>query len=88
MSGRDLAQGTRTTLADFTPAGSGYADGVRVGTRDLDNDGRADLLLGSGEDSGNRVTGYNGRDLTPTGVPPLALDFTVYAGYTGGLYVG
>jgi hypothetical protein len=88
LSGRDLQAGVRTTLVDFTPTGPGYADGVRVGTRDLDGDGRADLLLGSGEQSGSRVTGYLGKDLTPTGVPPLALDLTAYAGYTGGVYVG
>jgi hypothetical protein len=87
LSGRDLAQGARTTLVDFTPAGAGYGNGVRVGTRDLDGDGRADLLLGSGEDSGNRVLGYLGKDLTPSG-GSVALDLTVYAGYTGGLYIG
>jgi hypothetical protein len=87
LSGRDLAQGSRTTLVDFTPAGSGYGNGVRVGARDLDGDGHTDLLLGSGEGSGNRVLGYLGTDLTPTG-GPVALDLTVYAGYTGGLNVG
>jgi hypothetical protein len=89
LSGKDLVlAGARTTLVDVTPVGPGYDNGVRVGLRDLDGDGRDDLLLGSGPESGNRVVGYNGRDLTPTGLPPLALDFTVYAGFTGGLYVG
>ncbi len=89
LSGRDLVKsGTRTTLVDFTPAGSGYANGIRAAADDLDGDGRADLLLASGEGSGNRVTAYNGRDLTPAGVPALAMDFTVYSGYTGGLYIG
>ncbi|HVK17820.1 MAG TPA: VCBS repeat-containing protein, partial [Fimbriiglobus sp.] len=88
LSGQDLARsGTRTTLVDFTPAGSGYENGVRVGLHDLDGDGQADLLLGSGSGSGGRVTGYLGKDLSTTG-PSIALDLTVYAGYTGGLYVG
>ena len=88
LSGQDLVRsGVRTTLVDFAPAGSGYENGVRVAVRDLDGDGRDDLLLGSGSGSGGRVTGYLGKDLTTTGLP-MALDFTVYAGYTGGLYVG
>jgi hypothetical protein len=88
LSGRELVQtGARTALADFAPVGSGYANGVRVGVSDLDGDGRADLLTGSGPESGNRMTAYLAKDLTPTGAP-LALDLTVYAGYTGGLYVG
>jgi len=89
LSGSDLVQtGTRTTLADFSPAGTGYANGVRVAARDLDGDGRADLLAASGAPSGHRVKAYNARNLTPIGLPPTFLDFTVYANYSGGLYIG
>jgi len=89
LSGRDLVQtGARTTLADFTPTGAGFANGVRVALRDLDGDGRADLLAGSGSGSGSWVTAYLDRNLTPTGSPPVSLDFTAYAGFTGGDFVG
>ena len=89
LSGRDLVQtGAQTTLADFSPAGSGYGNGVRVAVRDLDGDGRTDLLAGSGSKSGNRVTAYNGPNLSPIGLPPVSLDFTVFVGYSGGLYIG
>ena len=82
-----MQTGTRTTLADFTPVGPGYANGVRVAVRDLDGDGRADVLAGSGTGAGNRVTAYEW-DLLSAGLPPLSLDLAVYPGYTGGLQLG
>ncbi len=89
LSGRDLRAGTRTTLADFTASGTDYANGVRVALRELDGDGRADLLVGSCGGAGSEVRSYLGRDFTPTGgEPPLAFDFAAYAGFTGGVFVG
>jgi hypothetical protein len=45
-------------------------------------------VVGSGEGDGSHVTAYLGKDLTPSGTPPVAFEFDAIAGFTGGVFVG
>jgi len=89
LSGQALVQSNlRKTLADFAPSGNAYGFGVRVAVRDWDGDGIADILTGAGKGRGSKVRVYLGKTLTPIGMPPIALDFDAYPGFTGGVFVG
>lgn len=82
FSGKALAQtNTRTRIADFSFAGQ---SAVRVGTRDVDGDGTADILAASGE----LVTAYRGGSLPPSGPPPVAFAFDPDPAASGGVWVG
>ncbi len=88
LSGKDLVAGRRTQLANFfagDPAGRG---GVRVAGKDLDADGFADIVAGSGEGSGSHVTAYIGAQTRPDGIPPTKLSFDAFPGFDGGVFVG
>ena len=61
-------------------------NGVRVAVKNLDNDARADLVVGSGATT--RVTAYLGKTLTVGGTPPAALDFDAFPTLQGGVFVG
>src|SRR5207302_4434666 len=67
LSGADLARQNPTPalLADFAVAGFDPAGGLRVGTTDLDGDGRADVAVGSGAGQPASVKVYLGKDLVP-----------------------
>ena len=48
----------------------------------------ADIVAGSGESSGSRVTAYDGAQTRPDGTPPAKLDFDVFPGFNYGVFVG
>ena len=86
LSGRDLTQsrgGTQTVVANFFAGDATSRGGVRLAAKDLDGDGRADLVAGSAAAAG-RVTAFAGKSLAGTPTELLAFD----AGGTGGVYVG
>jgi hypothetical protein len=60
--------------------------GVRTTVKDLDGDGRAEVVTGSGIGGGSRVTIYHrapgSRDLS------VLQEFDAYDNYTGGIFVG
>ncbi len=76
-------------LASFTPAGKTTPNGIRVAAKDVNGDGKADLLTGSGVNAPGRVRVYLGSALTATGVPPV---FQTLGPFTGtladGIYLG
>jgi hypothetical protein len=86
LSGRDLLTGSQVQRANFFAGDTASRAGVRVAARDLDGDGRADILAGEG--SGGRVRAYLGRDVAPDGQPPAFRDFEGIPGFTGGVFVG
>jgi hypothetical protein len=85
FSGKTLTLSqTRSELAFFTPAKGAPATGVRVAVRDVNGDGKLDLLTSSGE----QVSAYEGKSLAPTGLPPLLFAFDPDPLVNGGVWVG
>ncbi|HEY8505387.1 MAG TPA: FG-GAP-like repeat-containing protein [Gemmataceae bacterium] len=90
LSGRDLiASGAAVPLANFFAGDVNNRGGVRLAAKDLDGDGRADLLAGAGDGAAPRVSAYRAAEVPADGVPPAHLDFGVFGpALTGGVYVG
>ncbi len=64
-------------------ASTGLNTGVRVAAGDIDDDGRADLILGSSAGVASRVTVLTSANLS---FSPI-VSFQPYGGFTGGVYV-
>jgi hypothetical protein len=95
ISGKALLEtGAQVPVANFFSGDINSRAGVRVATADLDLDGRADLIVGSGQGDGSQVTVYLGKDVQPTGTPPATNDFDAFADlnasslFAGGVFVG
>jgi hypothetical protein len=89
LSGRALVGGQQLALGDFFAGDPDTRGGVRVAAKDLNADGRSDVIVGSGEDSGTQVTAYDSAHLTPTGgAPPTLLSKDFSQKFNGGLFVG
>jgi len=84
----DLANGNKTTLANFFGGNQANRGGIRVSSRDLDSDKMADIVVGDGTRAGSRATGYLGKNITPGGTPPEVFAFDAFPGFQGGVYVG
>ena len=93
------AQGTFSTLNDAAVSGAGLANffagdpnnrgGVRVAVKNLDADGKADLIIGSGTGAGSHVTSYTGAAIAAnSGAPAAGLSFDAVPGFLGGVFVG
>jgi hypothetical protein len=66
-------------LANFFVAGNAEdRGGVRTAFFDADGDNRADLAVGSGEDSPANVRVYLGSDFTGTNEPATFQDLTLF----------
>ena len=89
LSGRDLAaSGRAVQLANFFAGNPDDRGGVRVAAKDLDGEGPADLVAGSGAASGTRVSVYAGATATAGGSPPTFRQFDAFDAFSGGVYVG
>jgi hypothetical protein len=75
-------------VANFFAGDVANRGGIRVVAKNLDGDRLADLVVGSGEEAGSRVTGYLGRTITPQETPPEQFAFDALAGFTNGVFVG
>jgi len=80
-----IANNTRTKIASFTPEGSRSTPGVRVAVRDLDGDGKLDIITSSGE----LVTAFKGGATLPaTGLPQTLFSFDPDPTKKGSVWVG
>jgi hypothetical protein len=76
-------------LANFFGGDPNNRGGIRLAVKDLNGDGKADLVVGSGDGAGSRVTGYLGKDITAGGASPATtFDFEAFPGFAGGVFVG
>ena len=75
-------------LANFFAGDTADRGGVRVAAKDLDGDGFADIVTGSGEGAGSRVTAYVGAQTPVEGSPPASLIFDAFEAFAGGVFVG
>lgn len=89
FSGLDLLGNAYVPVANFFAGDPNNRSGVTLATRFLDNDDLADLMTGSGEGAGTRVTAYTGLDILDSPNNPAAwADFNAYGNALGGVYVG
>jgi hypothetical protein len=88
LSGKDLAEaGLLAPVASFFAGDPATRGGVRVAVKDLDGDGRADVLAADGDGQRATVRSYAGASLVDNPDPPFA-EFDAFDGFTGGVYVG
>jgi hypothetical protein len=76
FSGSDLS-----VLRDFFAFSPSFTGGVRVAAADLNGDGFADIVAGTGPGGSNHVTVFDGSDLHQIG------SFTAYDNQTDGIFV-
>jgi hypothetical protein len=79
-----VTSNTRTQIASFLPGEASSTTGVRVAVRDVNGDGKLDLVTSSGE----KVTAYNGASLPASGRPPVLFVFDPNTNVNGGVWVG
>ncbi|MDY3554378.1 Calx-beta domain-containing protein [Gemmata sp. JC717] len=77
FSGKDGAQ-----IQSFFAYDAAFRGGVRVSTGDVNGDGFADIITGSGAGAPTNVKVFSGRDNA------LLRSFAPYGAYAGGVYVG
>ncbi|WP_149111519.1 Ig-like domain-containing protein [Limnoglobus roseus] len=95
ISGKDLVEtGAQVPVANFFAGDPTTRNGIRVATADLDLDGRADLIIGSGRMDGSEVLVYLAKNIAADGTPSTFMDFDAFNGtdsmdpFTGGVFVG
>lgn len=69
-----------TLLANFLAFGPSFSGGVRVASGDVNGDGRADIIAGTGPGAA-QVTVFSGESQS------VLRNFFAYSGFTGGVYV-
>jgi len=88
FNGSDLAQSKQVKLSDFFFGDPATRNGVRLAVKDIDNDNRADLVLGSAPGAGTRVAAYSGKNLIPSGPGTAIFEFDAFPGSLSGVFVG
>ena len=82
--GKGLLANQYSLVADFFAGDPVSRGGVRVAVKNLDGDGRADLVVGSGA----RVTAYPGKDIGPMSTPSPTFEFDPLPNFQGAVFVG
>ncbi len=83
FSGKELTAGRATTLAVFAQGDGADRTGARSTSRDINGDGKADLVVAAG----GRVRGYLGSSLV-SATPAVAFDLDPTAAAAAGVLVG
>jgi hypothetical protein len=87
---RTLDEAAGVGLASFFAGDSALRGGVSVSARDLDADGKADLVTASGRNEPARVRVYRGAAVLASSAPAAAQELDVFGGVVlpNGAYVG
>ena len=88
FDGASLLAGVPAVVANFFAGDPASRGGVRVAVRDLDLDGRADVITGAGVGDGSAVRVYSGALVTATSEPAPWVTADTFPGLVGGVYVG
>jgi len=90
ISGKSLTEsGSQNPVANFFVGDSTTRNGIRVTTADLDLDGRAEVIVGSGQHSGTRVSVYSAKTIGQNSTPVSSQDFDAFdSQFAGGVFVG
>ncbi|CAN5532865.1 hypothetical protein BH11PLA2_BH11PLA2_39310 [soil metagenome] len=76
-------------IADYFAFGTQGRTGVRVAARDLDLDGKADVIAGPGSGAGSSVRIYSAVNLLANpGTPAITNTVSLFGSFTGGVFVG
>jgi subtilisin-like proprotein convertase family protein len=80
----DLMKNQANTMANFFAGDQNNRGGIRIAAKDLDGDGKAEVVTGAGTNGGSRVSVYR------KAAQGLALlqEFDAYDNYAGGVFVG
>jgi len=81
---------TGSVIADFLAYEGSFRGGVDVAVGDVNNDGFADVITGTGTGGGPRVQVFDGKSITDGITPPTTLyNFFPYeSSFRGGVFVG
>jgi hypothetical protein len=91
LSGQGLTQqnGAIVEVANFFAGDVENRGGVRLATKNIDGDNRADIVAGAGVGVQSVVTTYLGTTIAPGITPPAYHQYLVFEPeYLGGVYVG
>src|SRR5439155_18651222 len=89
LAAGDVAGAYAAPVANFFFGSGADRGGVRVATTNADGDGRADVVVGSGEGLASRVRVYLGKDFTGTAEPAAFQDLDPFgAALPAGVFVG
>jgi hypothetical protein len=90
LSGAALTQAnSRVQLANFFGGDLNSRNGIRVAAKQLDDDGRAEIIVGGAPESSVQGQAYVGATLTPNGTPTTGLAYDLFTGaYFAGVFVG
>jgi hypothetical protein len=81
LDGKQLLAGNQVEDQNFFAGDPNNRGGVRVASRDLDGDGKADVITGPGNAGGSTVSVYESSKSSPT-----TLD--LFGGFNNGVFVG
>src|SRR5205814_190427 len=89
LSAGDVNGAYASPVANFFFGDGADRGGVRVAVKDADADGRADVVVGSGEGLASRVRVYSGKSVTASGEPSSFQDLDPFGQVLpGGVFVG
>lgn len=89
FSGQQLLAGNGPNqVANFFAGNVNNRGGVRLTVKDIDADGRADIVVGAGENAGSRVMIYRDSDVLGNPNPPASVLFDAFEDVLNGVFVG
>jgi hypothetical protein len=75
-------------VANFFAGNVNNRGGVRLTVKDINADGRADIVVGAGENAGSRVMIYRDSDVLGNPNPPASVLFDAFEDVLNGVFVG